>query len=199
MPIVNITATVDFGPQNLAVVSSLPEAWTQKKKVKRVRMKNAFKCARLRKPGTKIVASVYENGKIVILGARHEYQVDDTCNWLSIILKSTQKSAPQIRNIVYSLQLSSAVRLEELYKSLRELPNSRDFGSFNPELSPAFIYRPLAVDGIKALIFRPGKVNITGLKTSADIPVVVEEIQRLVSWNSTTNWFTEQLKHLKTK
>lgn len=192
MSIVNITATFAIEPQDLAVISKRPELWRQRKRVKRVRQTSAFKCAVLQKPESAIVFLVFKTGKCVCLAARSSAAVADACLWLANTLSSPITSHPSIRNIVYCFSLRDsagnqlAVDIESLFAQLYSVwltiaaKARRHFGNFDPELSPSFIYIPKVHKGTKALIFRSGKVNLTGLKTESQTAALVQEIQNLL-------------------
>ena len=177
MPVVNITATVTIEPQNLALVKQLPEVYLKKKKVKRQRQINAFSRVVLSMPTSKVVFLVNASGKCVCLGARSAEEVNAACEWLCERLSTKPKGPPVVRNIVYSYRSAfGKLSLEELYNSIQAQQPGRYFGSYSPELYAALIYQPIAVKGVTALIFRPGAVNITGLKCFEDIEPVLAEL-----------------------
>lgn len=192
MSIVNTTATFTIEPQDVAVVQSLAEAWTQTKKVKRKRQTSAFKCAVIRKTGTKIVFLVFSSGKCVCLASKSTAELDEACSWLAELLATSVITKPVIKNIVYCFKLTdkdgnrTKVDIEKLFRQLYDhwilIDNQhrRHFGNFDPELSPSFIYIPKIESGTKALIFWSGSVNLTGLTSEDQIDRLVHEIQQIV-------------------
>lgn len=181
MPVVNITATLTIEPQDITLLQQLAEAHEQKKKHRRKRLDNAFKVARMVKPNSSVIFLVYASGNCVCLGGRNMDEVTKASKWLARGLKSKLIRKPSVKNIVYNHKsIHGPVSLETLYAKLRATQQERHAVSFEPELSPALIYQPASVAGCKALIFRPGSVNITGLKHFDQIAHVLEELEYIM-------------------
>ena len=184
MPIVNITATFTLGPLDFDEVKQLPCISSEKRNVKRKRITTAFDQVIIRQPHSRVVFLLYRTNKCVCLGARSEREVQNACDWLGNELGVSLLAAPVINNMVYAFASKHGpIRLETLFAKLQKQMKGRAFGSFEPELSPALIYIPKCCPRAKALIFRPGKVNITGLRTLSDAQLAASEIEHILEVN----------------
>jgi TATA-box binding protein (TBP) (component of TFIID and TFIIIB) len=181
MPIVNITASFKTSPQDLVKLSDSKHVFKRRQTLKRKRCVNSFKQVIINKPNSRIVFLVYASGKCVCLGTKSEEELFEACDWFSETFQTKKEGPPRPTNFVYNYKSPHGkVPLESLFKVLSAKQGKRYFGQFDPELSPALIYQPSAVDGVKALIFRPGSVNITGLKSREAIAPVLEELEYIL-------------------
>lgn len=176
MPFVNITATFKTEPQDLVELSKSVHVFQRKTTLKRKRILSSFKQVIIRKPDSKITFLVYASGKIVCLGSRTKQQLRLACDWFLQTFETKEEGPAVISNYVYTFQSPyGPVPLERLFRSL-QITQRRYFGQLEPETSPALIYQPMAVEGVKALIFRSGAVNVTGLRNERDIEPVLAEL-----------------------
>ena len=181
MPIVNITATFETKHLNFDEVKQLLSIAPMKKSVKRKRKTNAFDQVMIRKPASRIVFLLYRSQRCVCLGSRSIDELHLACNWVQEQLSIEIKRGPDICNIVFScVSPWGSVSLEQLFLRLQRENPRRAFGYFDPELSPALIYVPRCSPRAKALIFRPGKVNITGVRTSEEAESVAREVEYIL-------------------
>ena len=149
---------------------------------RRVRKVGCFHHVILRNPNTRHVYLLYENGKCVILGPRSEREIAAASTWISLVLCCKVLKPPVLRNVVYvytwNIKECSGpdalgtlhARLKKRYKQLQ----------LDPELSPALMFNPTSCPHAKVMIFRTGRVNVTGLKSFADILLVRSELDAVL-------------------
>ena len=181
MPVVCSTVVLTLSSQNLDLLRSCEFIHTKHRKDRRLRQDKAFKRVTLKKPHSKIVYLLYANGKCVILGACTPYEVIRSTRWICRTLKATLLSLPLVRNVVYVGKYSqqSNGSLQDMYSRLSVTHRV----SLEPELSPALIVESQTNPLAKIMIFRTGKVNITGVKNFESLEPVLLEVDALLNTN----------------
>lgn len=187
MPIVNSTSVFKIKAQEIAQLRQSPFAHSKNKKIRRIRQKNAFHNAILKHPEKNVVYLVYRNGKCVMLGCKSAKEVSESAEWLRDELQTELLELPLISNFVFTYSTTFEENtpriLEHIYGKVL-LMNTRNgsvirsFGSYEPELSPAFIYYPVCVRKAKAMIFSSGKITITGITCEDQIQFIQEEVSK---------------------
>ena len=131
---------------------------------------NPFNCICLKKPNTKSYFFIYRNGKGILLGCRSLKEIWDAIDWLDNELGTNSQF--QFKNFVSSIDLFEPIDLRVLHSKLT--PGTC---LFEPELFPA-----LSIDilGGKALVFRTGKVIVTGFDNLEDLKEAEKKVFGLV-------------------
>lgn len=127
----------------------------------------------------KITFLIYKSGRCVILGCRSTQQVCDEAHWLSSTIGCGLKHV-EICNLVFSAT-TCPQNLTQLYETVRS-KNKGHFGTYEPELSPAFIYHVKDLKA-KVLIFRTGKIIITGISSIVDVMKTLDVIRNDLGLN----------------
>lgn len=162
-------------PQNLAQLIHHPNLYFKTKRDRRSRASSAFKHVILNQPHSHAVFLVYESGSCVILGCRSQTEITDAGRWIAQSLNSRIISEPRVRNVVYVFAAEEACRWPILSRLHAHLLNKYTV-SYEPELSPALMFSPQCQPNAKVMVFGSGKINVTGLRSFADIPFVVKEV-----------------------
>lgn len=176
MPIVSSTATVKFGPQNLSLLKKSVHVHIKTKKDRRPRQRTAFKHVILKQPDNKVVALVYESGRCVVLGSRSYNELLLAIDWLIGILGPSTGNV-DLANMVYVSDTSTNTNLVETHIVIAMIRDDQDFGGFYPEISPALIYKSNVISKAKAMIYRSGKITITGVRSCDDVNAVRDELE----------------------
>lgn len=115
----------------------------------------------------KATCLIFKNGQIVCLGARTEEDSFTTIRKLAKILKhfgyGVKLSNFKVQNIVGSFDCQFPINIREIY-----LKTKSNKLQYEPELFPGLIYR-MNKPKITFLIFRSGKIVLTGGKKREDI------------------------------
>lgn len=115
----------------------------------------------------KATCLIFKNGQIVCLGARTEEDSFTTIRKLAKILKhfgnEVKLSNFKVQNIVGSFDCQFPINIREIY-----LKTKSNKLQYEPELFPGLIYR-MNKPKITFLIFRSGKIVLTGGKKREDI------------------------------
>lgn len=176
MPIVSSTATVKFGPQDLSFLRKSNYVHVKTKKDRRPRQSSAFKHVILKHPDKNVVALIYESGRCVILGSRSCNELLLARDWLQGIL-GPSSSTVDVANLVYVSDTLTNLDLNETHIIIALIRDDHNFGGFNPEISPALIYKSNMILKAKAMVYRSGKITITGVRTCDDVNAVREELE----------------------
>jgi TATA-box binding protein (TBP) (component of TFIID and TFIIIB) len=187
MAIVSSTAVFRVEEQDIAELHKSKHKHSSNRRLRRQRDNTAFHNVIFKYPKGKIVFLIYRNGKVVVLGTRSAEELKESCKWLADSLGSPMVDEPSVSNYVYTYSshmpgINRGDTLINLYTHMQEMNKGkkRIFASLEPELSPALIYYPECSKKAKAMMFRSGKVTITGLRTESDIRAVVEEIEYIM-------------------
>lgn len=133
-------------------------------------------------PGEKATFLVYASGKCVILGTTNDDELAIASFWIAAELDSLILAGPIVSNMVYVYaanfrELTAPNKiLSRLYYRLR--PNYHV--SYEPEISPALMVSPRSAPSVKVMIFRSGKINITGLKSHEMLGNVINELNHVL-------------------
>lgn len=179
MAVVCSTAVVRLEATSLIDLQSSHFLYIKKKKDRRKRCIRAFNHVILKKPHSRIIYLVYENGKCVILAARSPHEIMRATRWICKIVKTRLVSLPVVRNVVYvgKYKLPNVPNvLGKMYEDLRATQRV----SLEPELSPALIVDSNTCTNAKIMIFRTGKVNITGIRDFDSLPTIIKEVDCLL-------------------
>lgn len=179
MAVVNTTSTMQIEPQNLAELRSHPNLYFKNKNDRRRRDTASFRQVILFKPRSRALFLVYASGKCVILGCRSQKKIRRAGRWLAKTLGSRVVQKPRLRNIVYVFKTKAIRCSGDLIEMVASLMRTDYRPSFEPEISPALMLSPSSVPLAKVMIFRTGKVNVTGLTSFKMIRVVKHEIRSL--------------------
>ncbi len=167
MNIVNIVATVilpePFDLQKLHAL--IPETSFPSKKP----------WLKMRVPPNNTYIAFYKSGKFMVTGKSNK-QIDEVTkdvllklNLIGIKTKGWQK---KIHNIVVTDQIMMKSNLESLMSCLD--PKK---ASYEAEQFPGLIYKDW---GVNFLLFRSGKIVVSGIKNEAEITDVIEKFQNLI-------------------
>ena len=174
MSVVCSTAISDHGPQDLALLRASPFVHRNGKRLRRQRCTDAFAHVVLKQPDRRTVFLVYASGKCVTLGCRSAEELMASSLWVSAILGTG--SEPQVRNVVCSFRVKHTLCLPVLHLLTG--------GSYEPELSPALIFKPIKGEPVTAMAFSSGKVTVTGIKAFDLVSRLCGEVSRLLSCRS---------------
>ena len=180
MSIVSSTAVFTIKPVDLKVLKTSPYLHQKVKKEKRVRQRQAFHHVIIKRPEKKAVYLVYGNGKCVVLGVRIMSELNEAASWLASAISSTVVERCALRNLVYvfnatfpELQQNMVlIRLRE--RLLHDYPHV----SYEPELSPGLMINPNSYPSAKVMIFRSGKICMTGIRSKGGIDVILRELEK---------------------
>ncbi|MBD3388793.1 MAG: TATA-box-binding protein [Candidatus Altiarchaeales archaeon] len=125
----------------------------------------------------KVSMLIFSSGKVICTGARGEEDIDAAVDQLKVKLGEggvRVKGAPviEIQNIVASSSVDVKVNLDQL---AIECFNTE----YEPEQFPGLVYR-LEQPKTVMLIFRSGKMIITGAKNTEDIRVAAEKTRDMI-------------------
>jgi transcription initiation factor TFIID TATA-box-binding protein len=120
---------------------------------------------------------IFRTGKVICSGARNRSQIDEATEKLLAKLKEAKMPASgkpkiEIQNIVASASLDFRVNLDQL---AMECENTE----YEPEQFPGLIFR---LDDPKTvmLVFKTGKMIITGAKTVAQVKLAGERTREIL-------------------
>ena len=185
MSVVSTTAVVTLEPQNITDLKSSPYVHVKSKKNRRPRDNTAFHHVIFREPGTRIVFLIYTSGKCVILSSRNESEMASASLWIATILNSDIITPVAMKNIVYVYQFPfPETKMNQSLSRLHDRLKQCYDASFEPELSPALMLNPKSCPSAKAMIFRSGKINITGIKKESEILKIRGELDGILSGSS---------------
>ncbi len=125
----------------------------------------------------KLAMLIFSSGKVICTGARSQDNIDIAVKRLKEKLKEGGikiKSDPivEVQNIVASATMNMRVNLDLL---AMECDNTE----YEPEQFPGLVFR-LDKPKTVMLIFRSGKIIITGAKTPKDADISAEKTKRMV-------------------
>lgn len=179
MPVVCSTVVIKLNPQRLNDLRKSPLIYIKTRRDRRLRNDQAFNHVILKKPHSKIVFLVYANGKCVILSAKSPNEIISSTRWICRALHATLVTLPVVRNVVYvdKFCLDKHGTLQDMYTKLAITHHV----TLEPELSPALIVDSQSCPCAKIMIFRTGKVNITGVKNFESLHLVLKEVDSLLN------------------
>jgi transcription initiation factor TFIID TATA-box-binding protein len=130
---------------------------------------------RLKDP--KLSMLIFRTGKVICSGARSKADIDRAVEQLLAKLKEgkikvTEKPKVQIQNIVGSASLNFRVNLDQLAMDCEDT-------EYEPEQFPGLIFR-LAEPKTVMLIFKSGKMIVTGAKTVAQANTAAEKTKEML-------------------
>jgi transcription initiation factor TFIID TATA-box-binding protein len=125
----------------------------------------------------KLSMLIFRTGKVICSGARSKADIEKAVEQLLSKLKEgkikvTQKPKVEIQNIVASASLDFHVNLDQL---AMECENTE----YEPEQFPGLIFR-LAEPKTVMLIFKSGRMIVTGAKTVQQANTAAEETRKIV-------------------
>lgn len=179
MAVVCSTAVIRLEKASLPDLKSSHYVYVKKKKDRRQRCSQAFNHVILKKPHSKIIYLVYGNGKCVILSARSPHEIMRATSWICKAIGTKLLSLPVVKNVVYVHWYDMPNASNVLSRLFDDLKTTRRV-SLEPELSPALIIDSHTCPQAKIMIFRTGKVNITGIQDFESLPNVVNEVDGLL-------------------
>ena len=130
---------------------------------------------RLKDP--KLSMLIFRTGKVICSGARSKADIDRAVEQLLAKLKEgkikvTEKPKVQIQNIVGSASLNFRVNLDQLAMDCEDT-------EYEPEQFPGLIFR-LAEPKTVMLIFKSGKMIVTGAKTVQQANTAAEKTKEML-------------------
>ncbi len=128
---------------------------------------------KLKEPKTS--ALLFRSGKIIITGAKSEKEIKEALNVIIEKLKKLGvkiggKPEIEIQNIVASGKLDFNVNLEELAEKFEE-------AEYEPEQFPGLVLK-LPELKVKFLIFKNGKIVVTGAKSEKEIEEAIKYLEK---------------------
>jgi transcription initiation factor TFIID TATA-box-binding protein len=125
----------------------------------------------------KLSMLIFRTGKVICSGARSKADIDRAVEQLLAKLKEgkikvTEKPKVQIQNIVASASLNFRVNLDQLAMDCEDT-------EYEPEQFPGLIFR-LAEPKTVMLIFKSGKMIVTGAKTVAQANTAAEMTREML-------------------
>ena len=147
------------------------------KKVKEIDNPKQFPGVIYRLEEPKLAMLIFRTGKVICSGARSRKNIDDAVEKLLKTLKKAGqkvkgKPSIEIKNIVASSSLDLKVNLDVL---ATECMNTE----YEPEQFPGLVFR-LEQPKTVMLIFRSGKIIITGAKTPKDVAKAAQKTKEIV-------------------
>jgi len=147
------------------------------KKVKEIDNPKQFPGVIYRLEEPKLAMLIFRTGKVICSGARSRKNIDDAVEKLLKTLKKAGqkvkgKPSIEIQNIVASSSLDFKVNLDVL---ATECMNTE----YEPEQFPGLVFR-LEQPKTVMLIFRSGKIIITGAKTPKDVAKAAQKTKEIV-------------------
>lgn len=115
---------------------------------------------------TGIVILSYENRKCVMLGAKSRKDADVCVDWYLNCSKCTLTKQLEIRNLVYIFDSGTGIILSKLFCFLRYKGIEC---RFEPEICPAVVLVSPTTQKPTILIYRSGKVTITGSSCASSV------------------------------
>lgn len=171
----NVVAT-----SNLCVALDLKEIAMQARNAEYNPKRYSALIMRLREPRT--TALVFSSGKIVVTGAKSEAEsAKASRKYAKIVYKLGYTSAKftdfTIHNIVATIEAGFHIRPEALANAHWQ------FCSYEPELFSAIVYK-MVQPKVCLLIFRTGKIIITGAKKRQDTFIAASKIYPVLQQHS---------------
>jgi transcription initiation factor TFIID TATA-box-binding protein len=125
----------------------------------------------------KLSMLIFRTGKVICSGARSKADIERAVEQLLAKLKEgkievTEKPKVQIQNIVASASLNFRVNLDQLAMDCEDT-------EYEPEQFPGLIFR-LAEPKTVMLIFKSGKMIVTGAKTVAQANTAAETTREML-------------------
>lgn len=138
----------------------------------RTRQVNSFVAVLWTKPETKETVIMYRNGKIVILGCKSIQQGEQVASWVAGNLKNNEiEVGVQQHNIVAHGKFNTTFDFRETLSKLRSKGRR---AIYEPELSAPIKYH---LDRATCLLFRNGKVILTGVKTQDELDNLIATLE----------------------
>jgi len=176
MEVVNSTCTLclrsTLNLENLAQSSFVAKP----KRTRRPRKNNKFKTVVWKNNG--VTYLLYANGKCVMLGCRSLHDMYEASQWIKEMLSMESKELFTVHNVVGTFKIDRDINLRELSETLRAI--RKDYGYFEPELTPALVYHPRCFSKASCLIFRTGRVIMTGVTSFKTLNQMYTEISELI-------------------
>lgn len=179
MSIVSSTSVITLEPQVLDKLRSSEFVHTNRKKLIRKRHNDAFNHIIWKMPNSGIVFLIYASGKCVILGAKSLDDLDHASIWISQNLQSRIVTRAVPKNMVY-VYSTSIIIVPNLITELVKFIEKSNTVSYVPEQSPAIIVNPRCKTSAKAMVFRSGKIIITGVINDREISDTKSEISGIL-------------------
>ena len=175
MSFVNSTVTFDTKETiDLEILRKSDFVYTKRYKRWKRKKYNPFVCVYVKEPNTNHLFSVYATGKGLLLGCKSIDEIANAMKWFDKTFNTT--SVHECKNLVHSFDTFTNLDLSKLFYANK--------GSFlEPELFPSLT---LDVAQGKALIFRTGKIILTGFRNEQQIKEAELEVYRLIGdqlWN----------------
>lgn len=176
MEVVNSTCTLRL-PSKLNLENLAQGPFVAKpKRTRRPRKNNKFKSVVWKNNG--VTYLLYANGKCVMLGCRSLHDMYEASQWIKDILSMESKELFAVHNVVGTFKIDRDINLRELSKTLEAI--RKDYGYFEPELTPALVYHPRCSPKATCLIFRTGRVIMTGVVSFKILNQMYTEIFELI-------------------
>lgn len=184
MSVVCTTSVVSLSPVDLQSLRLCEFVHKKKRPDRRKRRTDCFRHVILRNPIQGFVYLVYENGKCVILGPRSWEEIGSACSWIQLVLCSKVRDNLSLRNIVYvytiDLKGLTGERDDVLPVLFKRLSEHYPRIQLDQELSPALMLNPKTSTRAKVMIFRTGRVNITGITSFDLIEAIKHELESVL-------------------
>lgn len=142
------------------------------KKHTRTRQVGSFRAVSWTKPDTRETVIMYENGKVVILGCKHVNHGKKVVDWILENIPNSELEQHLVQhNIVAHGQFNTEF---DLHATVKKLQSKGRFAIYEPELSAPIKYH---LDKGTCLIFRNGKVILTGVKTHEELNTLIKTLE----------------------
>ena len=176
MEVVNSTYTLKLSSKlDLENLTQSPFV-AKPKRTRRPRKTEKFKVVVWKNNG--VTYLLYANGKCVMLGCRSLQDMYEATEWIKQILLMDSKENFVLHNVVGTFKVDCEINLRKLSETLRAI--RKDYGYFEPELTPALVYRPQCFPKATCLIFRTGRVIMTGVVSFKILNQMYTEIFELI-------------------
>jgi transcription initiation factor TFIID TATA-box-binding protein len=121
--------------------------------------------------------TIFLSGKMISVGAKSIMKSIEQLKYANRLLinnnfvKNNQIQQPRVRNIVATINLEKRIDFESISKILGDC-------DYNPEKFPAIIYRDKIAT---SLIFKSGKIVVSGAKTEESIMILADKIKKILT------------------
>ena len=131
-----------------------------------------------------IINTLYQNGKIISIGAKSEKEAKSNCLKIAKMIKKcgfeTNIKDYKIQNIIANYDINFGLNLNNLYKNICEYNNINNniYCKYEKDIFPGLI---ININGINITIFETGKIVIAGAKNKKDIEKIFNQIYPLLN------------------
>ena len=119
---------------------------------------------------------LYSSGSVICTGARCERDARSACGRLKRLIQCLDRQCQirqfKVRNLVCNARLPHSIDLEATTTRLAN-PNR---ATFNPELFAGMIYTCQPHPHVRALVFRNGKLIITGARSEDELAAALKDV-----------------------